>query len=189
MVEDGEFREDLFYRLNVFSIVVPPLRDRREDIAMASLPRAVRRGTRRPYTGFSDGALARLESHDWPGNVRELRNAVERAAIHDHVGLHRRRRAVTLGAEAGAPTGGDDAAPVRTDALGEQDLSLDRMEAALIRRALDVTRGNKGRAARALGIHRSTLYKKLETYGIEWPDGPGGGHLARAAILDRPDRP
>ena len=55
---------------------------------------------------------------------------------------------------------------MRTDALGEQDFSLERMEAALIRRALDVTRGNKGRP-RALGIHRSTLYKKLETYGIE----------------------
>ena len=98
--------------------------------------------------------------------MRELRNAVERAAILTTSGSID-AAAVTLGAEAGATARGDDAAPLRTDALGEQDLSLEHMEAAFIRRALDVTRGNKGRAARALGIHRSTLYKKLETYGIE----------------------
>ena len=168
MVEAGTFREDLFYRLNVFSIVVPPLRARREDVSPLAhhFLEQFAEELGRPFVGFDAGALAKLESHDWPGNVRELRNAVERAAILTTSGSID-AAAVTLGAEAGATARGDDAAPLRTDALGEQDLSLEHMEAAFIRRALDVTRGNKGRAARALGIHRSTLYKKLETYGIE----------------------
>jgi len=166
MVEDGEFREDLFYRLNVFSIVVPPLRERTEDIAgLAShFLGQFAEELGRPYIGFSDGALARLEAHGWPGNIRELRNTVERAAIMTSGGeVDSRSVSLSEGKEAS----GQGRAGWSPEALPEDQLSLDRMEAALIRRALDVTRGNKGRAARALGIHRSTLYKKLEAYDIE----------------------
>ena len=166
MVEEGEFREDLFYRLNVFSIVVPPLRSRVEDIPSlaAHFLGQFAEELGRPFIGFSDGALARLEAHAWPGNIRELRNTIERAAILTSGG-EVDARSISL-AEGGA-VGGSDASGWSPETLPEDQLSLDRMEAAMIRRALDVTSGNKGRAARALGIHRSTLYKKLEAYDIE----------------------
>lgn len=184
MVEAGSFREDLFYRLNVFSIVVPPLRARPEDIGPLAHHFLEHFGDElaRPFTGFSAGAIRSLESHSWPGNIRELRNAVERAAIMTpggeipaaHVGLGAPgATAAPSGAEPRAAGDGQDSIlDARTggpevETLAEDDLSLERMEAAMIRRALTVTRGNKGRAARALGIHRSTLYKKLELYGIE----------------------
>lgn len=167
MVEAGTFREDLFYRLNVFMIVVPPLRSRPEDVTLLAhhFLGTFAEELRRPFTGFDAAALAKLEAHAWPGNVRELRNAVERAAILTPGGAIP-EAAVTLGSPAAGRDPGAGGAGLPIGALGEADLSLERMEAALIRRALNVTRGNKGRAARALGIHRSTLYKKLETYGI-----------------------
>jgi len=175
MVEAGTFREDLFYRLNVFSIVVPPLRERREDIHTlgAHFLAQIGEELRRPFTGFAAGAVARLEAHAWPGNVRELRNAIERAAILTDEGGEIPASAIAIGDRSegarSSPTGRDpvDVPSLDARALQEDDLSLERMEEVMIRRALDVTRGNKGRAARALGIHRSTLYKKLETYGIE----------------------
>lgn len=171
MVEAGTFREDLFYRLNVFSIVVPPLRARLEDVGPLAhhFLEQFAEELARPFTGFDAAALAKLESHPWPGNVRELRNVVERAAILSTSGSIG-ADCVTLGGAvpvAARDAGGRAGSPLRTDALAEGDLSIERMEEALIRRALDVTRGNKGRAARALGIHRSTLYKKLEAYEIE----------------------
>lgn len=168
MVEAGTFREDLFYRLNVFSIVVPPLRARPDDVAplaehfLAQMSEELAR----PFTGFSAGAVAKLEGHAWPGNVRELRNAIERAAILTGSGEIDTAH-VSLGAEASAADAAVLEVEDQVNELDEEHLSLERMEAAMIRRALDVTRGNKGRAAKALGIHRSTLYKKLETYRIE----------------------
>lgn len=182
MVEAGTFREDLFYRLNVFSILVPPLRARPDDISPLSnhFLEQFSEELARPFTGFSAGATRALQAHSWPGNIRELRNAVERAAIltaggeipEAHVvlggsGLGQAHQPAS-GLQAAAQTSGEGTGPEATiDAFVETDLSLERMEAAMIRRALTVTRGNKGRAARALGIHRSTLYKKLELYGIE----------------------
>jgi len=166
MVEEGIFREDLFYRLNVFSIIVPPLRTRCEDIAPLATHFLAQFGEElaRPFTGLSDGALACLEAHAWPGNIRELRNTIERAAIMTSSG-EISAQGISFGEIAQPSTGARQSwAP---DELPEDELSLERMEAAMIRRALDVTRGNKGRAARALGIHRSTLYKKLEVYRIE----------------------
>ncbi len=163
-VEHGRFRGDLFYRLNVMSIVVPPLRERPEDVPGLASHFLARFGDelRRPFTGISDAALARLVAYPWPGNVRELRNTIERAAIlatdgelrPEHIVLDERTRNVPNGTLAALSAAQPD------------DLRLDRMEATLIRRALEVHEGNKQRAADALGIHRSTLYKKLEAYGI-----------------------
>lgn len=194
MVEAGTFREDLFYRLNVFSIVVPPLRARPDDIAPLAHHFLERFSEElaRPFTGFSAAATHVLLDHSWPGNIRELRNAVERAAIltpggeipAEHIMLSPAGPVGASQSPATSPpigpresfigSGGSTAlkeAPQRAEevlgSLDEAELSIGRMEEALIRRALTVTRGNKGRAARALGIHRSTLYKKLELYGIE----------------------
>lgn len=170
MVEAGTFREDLFYRLNVFSMVVPPLRERSGDVTTLATHFLAQftEELGRPYTGLSDGAMAMLQGHPWPGNVRELRNVIERAAIMTPGG-EVAASAIVLGARPGPASSAIDASsgPWSPEILGEAELSLEQMEAAFIRRALDVTKGNKGRAARALGIHRSTLYKKLETYGIE----------------------
>ncbi|MEZ6016003.1 MAG: sigma-54 dependent transcriptional regulator [Planctomycetota bacterium] len=162
-VEHGRFREDLFYRLNVLSIVVPPLRERPEDVPGLALHFLERFASElgRHFTGISDNALEVLMRYPWPGNVRELRNAIERAAIlasegeirPEHIALDERPRA--LANPVGALT-----------AARPEDLRIDRMEATLIRRALELHDGNKQKAAESLGIHRSTLYKKLETYEI-----------------------
>ena len=203
MVEARTFREDLFYRLNVFSIFVPPLRARPDDIEPLAqhFLEQFSEELARPFTGFSQGATRALQDHAWPGNIRELRNAVERAAILTlggeipaaHVMLGPAGSMVSAvpsqGPQSGLNAPGLNGSGLNgpeskwTAELGhaehsqgpaemmgtlvEEDLAIDRMEKALIRRALTVTGGNKGRAARALGIHRSTLYKKLELYGIE----------------------
>jgi DNA-binding NtrC family response regulator len=167
MVDDGSFREDLFYRLNVLSIEVPPLRTRGEDIpelAAHFLDIYSREfGHGDGQTHLSELALEHLVRHNWPGNIRELRNAMERAALlspgsavlPEHLGL--------------SPTG----PPAATTAPGSDarllpvtDLSMRSMEEALIRRVLEETDGNRSRAARLLGINRTTLYSKLRSYEI-----------------------
>jgi DNA-binding NtrC family response regulator len=175
----GRFREDLYYRLNVLSIDVPPLRERPEDVPMLARYFLERIGVelRTTYTGISDGALDLLARYPWPGNVRELRNTIERAAIlaqkgliqPEHIALDDRRRgprAAQQESQHGRPRDSAFDAVHVLAAADPSDLRIDRMEATLIRRALEVHDGNKQKAADALGIHRSTLYKKLEVYEI-----------------------
>jgi DNA-binding NtrC family response regulator len=162
MVEAGSFREDLFYRLNVLSIVVPALRTRREDIPLLATHFlagfAVELG--RDYEGFTPEALALLADQPWRGNVRELRNAVERAALHAAGGR--------LGVEHLALDQTSQALPSSPEPLmAPDDFRLKSMEEALIRRALEATEGNRSQTARLLGVNRTTLYNKLRTYGIE----------------------
>jgi DNA-binding NtrC family response regulator len=156
-VAEGKFREDLFYRLGVVPLALPPLRERLADIVpLAEHFLALASGQKR----LSAQAAARLMAHPWPGNVRELRNAMERVAV-----LARRP---VIGAEdldflQVAPA---SAAPV--DWLeGELPQAVARLEAAMIRRALLAAAGNRAEAARRLGIHRQLLYEKLRRYGIE----------------------
>ncbi|MBN9511399.1 MAG: sigma-54-dependent Fis family transcriptional regulator [Alphaproteobacteria bacterium] len=156
-VAEGTFREDLFYRLGVVPLALPPLRERLADIVpLAEHFLALAPGQKR----LSAAAAARLMAHPWPGNVRELRNAMERVAV-----LSRRP---VIGSEdfdflQAAPAAG---APV--DWLeGELPQAVARLEAAMIRRALLATSGNRAEAARRLGIHRQLLYEKLRRYGID----------------------
>jgi len=178
-VSEGRFREDLYYRLNVLSIDVPPLRERPEDVPLLAryfLDR-IALELRRTFTGIDDSALEVLVRYPWPGNVRELRNTIERAAIlaqegvilPEHIALDDRHRLLR------APQQESQHRPPREPVFDAEhvlaaahpsDLRIDRMEATLIRRALEVHEGNKQKAADALGIHRSTLYKKLEAYEI-----------------------
>ncbi|HYE14023.1 MAG TPA: sigma 54-interacting transcriptional regulator, partial [Pyrinomonadaceae bacterium] len=153
------FREDLFYRLNVVRIHVPPLRERREDVApLASHfleAYAAKHG--RPARGFRAEALAALAAYSWPGNVRELANVVERAVIVSD--------AETLGA-------GDLPESVRAAAgprLARRP-TLAELEAEYVREVLAAARGNKSEAARVLGISRKNLYEKLARYGKEARD-------------------
>jgi len=161
MVEARQFREDLFYRLNILSIVVPPLRARRDDVLVLAehfLHRFAREFGR-DLGGFDECARALLERHSWPGNVRELANAVERAALHAESGLITAADLGLDGAAGPAPVEGARVLPL-------DDFSLRGMEAALIRRALQEAGGNRSATARMLGVNRTTLYNKLRTYGI-----------------------
>ncbi len=157
-VDAGAFRSDLYYRLNVLTLHVPPLRERPEDVVPLAehflRGFAVEFGKELP--GFAADALERLTSHAWPGNVRELRNAVERAALLGTAGQP--LEADHLAPEARAPR----IEPVPGPApLEVEDLSLRSVERALIRRVLAETDGNRSRAARILGVNRTTLYNKL----------------------------
>ncbi len=155
MVADGAFREDLYYRLRVVEIVVPPLRDRRGDIpALAEY--LVQRAAGAAGSGeppfLSDAASARLLAHDWPGNVRELENCLTRAVVLATGGVIHPEH---LALDAAESTG---AGPLA---------SLDQVEAAHVARVLREVRGNRTRAAEVLGISRPRLRRLMEKYGIQ----------------------
>ncbi|MBC7932755.1 MAG: sigma 54-interacting transcriptional regulator, partial [Rubrivivax sp.] len=155
----GRFRADLFYRLNVISLHVPPLRERREDIpALVEHFIAIfRERFNRPALDLSADARQRLSSYDWPGNVRELRNAIERAAA--------LATSDTIEAEqilpAAAKHQGEGKAAAQTDA----PVTLDEIERRHILHVLEEAGGNRERAAAVLGISARTLYRKLREYG------------------------
>jgi len=158
MIADGQFRRDLYFRLNTVEIHIPPLRERGEDIpalAQQFLDIQCRRQGRE--AAFSDAAYSALQAHRWPGNVRELAHSVERAVL-----LTREReiepRDLFL-----APGGSDatDAIPAKADVIPLADA-----ERVLIRNAMDRFGGNVQEAARALGLSRSAMYRRLEKLGI-----------------------
>ena len=154
-VAAGDFREDLLYRLNTVVIALPPLRDRPEDILSLAdhfLARSAARYGRR-LGGFDAEARRALVDYRWPGNVRELEHAVERAVL-------MAGGDVVQMADLGLSAGGAGGAAL-------EDLTLEEAEAALIRKALERCQGNVSRAAEALGLSRSALYRRLQAYGIE----------------------
>ena len=155
-MERGSFRPDLYYRLQVFTIRLPPLRERQADIlplADAFL-RDIGRAMGRPRVPLTPEATEALLSHTWPGNVRELRNALERAAIV---------------CEDGAITAAQLslAAPRRSPQFDQADVNLDALQRRTIARVLDQVRGNKSQAAKRLGLTRSQLYERLRKYHLE----------------------
>jgi DNA-binding NtrC family response regulator len=169
-VQDKRFREDLYYRLHVIALHVPALRERREDIPLLAEhfvdAAAVRAGMARPE--LTRAAAEWLAAQEWPGNVRELENAVERAVVLatgstlDVVDFA--PGAAGGGAGAGAPA----AARTASEAADVAELvSLEQLERRHIERVLAACEGQKTRAAAILGINRTTLWKKLRTYGME----------------------
>ena len=160
LVDDGRFREDLFYRINVFPLHVPPLRDRREDIPELARHFLSRfEGTvGKSFEGWSPGALEVLVSHDWPGNVRELENAIERAMI---VADEAKIAADDL-AFLGRRTG-EGAADEGTPSLPRMLESLERQQ---LTDAMDKHDGSVSRVARELGLNRTTVYYRLKKYGL-----------------------
>lgn len=155
----GTFREDLFYRLNVFPIEVPPLAARRSDVPI--LAEFFLRQMRYPHAKIPPGAGRALSAHDWPGNVRELRNVVERATILAQGRPLEDAHFVLPRAAAGAAA----EASLEMD-LPDGGLDLEKLEASLIRRALLKAQHNKTQAARLLGMTRRTLYSRMEKHGI-----------------------
>ncbi|MBR6467252.1 MAG: sigma-54-dependent Fis family transcriptional regulator, partial [Desulfovibrio sp.] len=171
-VAERRFREDLYFRLNVISIDVPPLRRRTEDIPLLAahfLARFAERN-RKTVRGFSPQAMNSLLHYAWPGNVRELENAVERAVILCTGDLVTGKELPLAVAEAEAP----EASPGQQQAQGGQSLAglpLDEVERMAIEDTLKLTRDNKSEAARSLGITRATLHNKMRKYEI----GKDGG--------------
>ena len=161
LVGQGSFRQDLFYRLNVVRLALPPLRERREDIPLlAQHLLEQHQPPGRPAKRFSPDALERLCGYDWPGNVRELENAIE-AAIALAVGPVLEARDF--------PVGRAEAADRRHQAPTGLPLSLDAYEREALERALAESGGDAREAARRLGIGRSTLYRKLSRHEIAVP--------------------
>ena len=157
-VSNGSFRQDLYYRLNVVHIVVPPLRERRADIPalIAYFLRRFNERFRREVKGISPDAMAALTSYDFPGNVRELENVLERAfalGVRDEI---KRANLPELSVRAEQPAA----------ASSEPLPTLDQAERDLIGRALDRFRNDKEQAARALGLTVRTLYRRIKKFGL-----------------------
>jgi transcriptional regulator with PAS, ATPase and Fis domain len=168
-VKDGLLRQDLYFRINTVTIQVPPLRERRDDIALlarAFLERYRRRHDR-PVEGLGPEAYRRLLGYAWPGNVRELQHAIEHAVLvarGTHLTVADLPEALQRGA--GGATGLSAVAPSEVPAG-----SLEEIERASILKALETTRWNKQAAAALLGLRRPTLYSKMRRHGI--PQRPG----------------
>ena len=162
------FREDLYYRLNVFMVHLSPLRERTEDIlplAEAFLEE-LGRTMGRPAAGISHDAREWLLAHPWPGNVRELRNAIERAILLCDGGLitrmHLPQPQLRLGVLAAAATSGNGSRPLGPDAM-----RLDDIERSVVAEALTKSGGNKSKAARLLGLSRAQLYSRIEKHRLD----------------------
>ncbi|MEA1672071.1 sigma-54 dependent transcriptional regulator [Nitrospirillum sp. BR 11163] len=158
-VREGGFREDLFYRLHVIPIHLPPLRERRADILPLAEAFLARAGTK----VLNADAAARLVAHDWLGNVRELRNVMERVAVLVRGPVVTARDIDFLGRSDHPRPAGGPADPLDEDLPA----AVAKLETTMIRHALDRCAGNRTEAARLLGIHRPLLYAKMKRYGIE----------------------
>lgn len=158
MVESGALREDLYYRLAVILIHLPPLRDRGDDVILLArhLASSIAEEYGLDVAQFSDGALTALRGHSWPGNVRELRNAIERALLLSNDSVIRAENLVLGGvgkATVGRPAAAGTGIPF--------PLSLSELEREAVRLAVEMADGNKSEAARMLGITRKRLYRLL----------------------------
>lgn len=165
LVAAGKFREDLFFRLRVVELVLPPLRERREDIPLLAISflREFARENHKPVSDFTAEALETLITYDWPGNVRELRTAIEHAVVlcrGDKIGVRDLPASVR---QLEPAVVNHRAKPL----LAAPEMTIKEAEKQLMIRALRETDGNRAEAARRIGISRRTFYRKLKEYGIE----------------------
>ena len=199
-MHSGSFRSDLFYRLNVFPLTMPPLRERKEDVPAlaAHFLSRIEENERRGFTSFAARALGVLAGYDWPGNVRELRNAVHRLLVLSdppvipaesvEAVLDLDRSAAERSPESPgpqAPVEPADEAVVEPEAEPEIDPAfpsvpvrvgerLDAVERKLLIATLHAVNGNRRRAAAILGISLKTVYNRIKEYGLDDPAAPGG---------------
>jgi DNA-binding NtrC family response regulator len=161
-IREGKLREDLYYRLNVFSIALPPLRERRDDLALLIQAFIDEFNTRdrRTVKGVSPQAMRQLEHYEWPGNVRELRNVIERATILARGDLIEPAHLPVFGP---APSAAPPAAPTNGVTIAP-GMTVDEAEQKLIMATLESAGGNKTRAAEMLGISLKTLHNKLNRF-------------------------
>jgi two-component system response regulator HydG len=161
-IEAGRFREDLYYRLNVVALEMPPLRERREDIPLLAqhFLEALSRENRKSIKGFTPQAMDRLITYHWPGNVRELMNAVERGVVLS--------RSEYLDEAVLSLISGDESSfrEISSGDAVNAATPLNEVEKTTILKTLEAAGGNKSEAARRLGITRRTLHKRLKLYGV-----------------------
>jgi two-component system response regulator AtoC len=165
MVPSGAFREDLFYRLNVMTVHVPPLRERAADIPLLShfFLDQIGRQMGKAMSGFTEEAMETLCEYSWPGNVRELKNAIEHACIVCSTGMIDEPHLPTF--TGGLPDGSDQIDRTAV-VLAGADRSIRALESQLVAKVLDDTQWNISRAAAILGINRTTLYNKIRVYEL-----------------------
>ena len=159
-IEAGAFRQDLFYRLAAFPIVIPPLRERREDIPLLAnhFLGTFAGGRDKPIGAISKAAMRALLQYDWPGNVRELENTIERAVLMETTEILQARNLPPELSSAAGARGGSGAPEI---------LPLEQVERQAVVQALEASGNNVSEAAQALGINRATLYRKLKKYGLQ----------------------
>ncbi|MBL9076272.1 MAG: sigma-54-dependent Fis family transcriptional regulator [Planctomycetes bacterium] len=165
MVASGRFREDLFYRLNVMTVHVPPLRERAADIPLLShfFLDQIGRQMGKALSGFTEEAMETLCEYSWPGNVRELRNAIEHACIVCPSGMIDE---IHLPKFTGGTPDGSDRIDRTSVVLEGEDRSIRALESQLVAKVLEDTHWNISRAAAILGINRTTLYNKIRVYEL-----------------------
>ena len=169
-VQEGWFREDLFYRLNVFTITMPPLRSRLEsldELVHNFLDRASKR-LNKSIMGIEDRALAAMHQYHWPGNIRELQNVIERSAVLSQDSVIRLENLPVIFAELALGEGSGEAAEVTFRSQREKHVG--QVEKGLLKRYLQETRGNVSAAARKANIPRRTFYRLLERHNLKGPD-------------------
>jgi DNA-binding NtrC family response regulator len=159
-IKRGRFREDLFYRLSVMPLTLPPLRERRDDILplVEHFIRRFNQKLNRRVQGVTPKAEGVLQSYEWPGNIREVRNVVERAVI---------LCSGDLVHASDLPLGGQESWEGAAREAEDHYLSLDELESLHVRRVLSAASGNLTRAAEILGVTRTTLYNKIRKYGLD----------------------
>jgi two-component system nitrogen regulation response regulator GlnG len=172
LVASGEFRRDLYYRLNEFCIHIPPLREHPEDIPhyCNRFIRGANRELGKNVLGLDEHATAKALAYDWPGNIRELRNVIRRAALVANGMIEAHQLSIP-----DRPAQAGTAATEPPLSQGQDTLSLKQrvkpmvaeLEGRLIRQALELTHGNKARAARLLGVDYKTLQTKIREHGNE----------------------
>jgi transcriptional regulator with PAS, ATPase and Fis domain len=160
LVKEAKFRDDLYYRLNVVKIDLPPLSQRREDIPLLidAFIQKFNAKMGKQITGVSDQALRLLLNHDFPGNVRELENIIERAFVlcgGNRIDLDCLPRELTMKKEG-----------TRSSAPLEKGHPFEKAEAEIVKRALEKNRGNRVKTAEELSISRATLWRKIKQYGL-----------------------
>lgn len=186
LVAEGQFREDLFYRINVVNIALPPLRERLGDIPLLArhFLEKYQQETGKNVTGFSEAAMAAMQKHAWPGNVRELENAIERAVVlssRPTIDVQDLPEKIAAGASADGIVSAADAAAgqknLYTPALDGGwtptglETALAEPEKQIILAALRANDWNRQETARQLGINRTTLYKKIKQFNLDTPEG------------------
>jgi two-component system response regulator HydG len=164
----GLFREDLYYRLNVVCLEIPPLRERRDDIPLLArhFLDMFTAKNKKDIKGFTPGAMDRLIRHEWPGNVRELMNAVERGVVLARTEYLDDPDFAIIQPLGHSGISGALQQPAETLSYVDDDIPLEAVEKAAILRMLESAAGNKSETARRLGITRKTLHKKLKKYGV-----------------------
>src|SRR5471032_395091 len=177
LVAGGEFREDLFYRLNLITIRLPPMRERRSDIAL--LARHIIAQVAESYglgpASIAPAALEWLGAQPWPGNIRQLKQTLERTLL--LVGKSELKQADFVASEQHQNGGGG---VPRSSSLGVDGMTLEQVERHMIAKALEQHQGNISRVAKALGLSRTALYRRLERHGLGGDAGSESEHEARA---------